>query len=146
MEISRSLRLPPRALALVAAALSIALLVPAAPPALATTAKESRMLDMVNRVRLDHGAPALQWSRRLERRAERNSKGMARKGRLSHSGTLRDGMAEVVGCGSTLRAILRAFMKSSLHRGIILDPYYREAGVGVARGRGALWVTITFRH
>jgi uncharacterized protein YkwD len=102
------------------------------------------MLALVNDARGDAGIHPVELDPRLTARAERNSSGMARTHRLSHSGHLRAHMGECVGAGPSLRAIMRAFMRSPEHRRIILNRHYRSVGVGVAISRGTYWVTLTF--
>lgn len=125
-----------------------ALVVPAsfatAGPASAGGAPEQRLLSMVNEERAYENLRALDMSRRLSRRAERNSREMARSGQPSHSGNLRAGMAENVGVATTLRLIVRMWMRSPDHRRNILGNH-RLAGVGVDKAAGLFWVTLILR-
>lgn len=126
------------------AALAAPVAVASAGQAAAATSPERRMLQMVNAAREKQGLSALEMSRRLSRRAERNSRTMARHRKLSHSGNLRSGMAENVGVGTTLRLIMRAWMASPEHRDNILGKY-RIAGLGVDKSAGFFWVTLVLR-
>jgi len=125
-----------------------ALVVPAtfamAGPASAGGAPERRLLSMVNDERAHQNLRALDMSGRLSRRAERNSREMARSRELSHSGNLRSGMAENVGVATTLRSIVRMWMRSPDHRRNILGNH-RLAGVGVDKAAGLFWVTLILR-
>lgn len=127
---------------LLAAALAAALALPAG-VAMAGT-QETRLLEMVNAVRGREGKQPLAESRRLSVRAERNSRAMARSKELSHSGTLRSGMAENVGVGPTLRSVVRAWWRSDPHRRNMLGAY-DLAGVGVDKAAGLFWVTLIVR-
>jgi uncharacterized protein YkwD len=69
---------------------------------------------------------------------------MASAGELFHSGSLSPGQAETVGKGTTLRAIVRGFLRSPTHRKILLGRSYHRVGVGVATGRGFKWATLIF--
>lgn len=131
---------------LILLALVTVLVVPvaAAAPAAAGSSPEVKVLQMVNAERGARGLHPFEMNRRLSHRAERNSCSMARHGRLSHSGHLRSGMAENVGVGTTLRSVVRAWMRSPEHRRNLLGPY-RQAGVGVDKAAGLFWVTLTLR-
>ena len=51
---------------------------------------------------------------------------------------------ENVGYGSSVEEVHQRFMASSAHRANILNPSFRQAGVGVVAVNGTTWVTIVF--
>lgn len=110
--------------------------------ALAATPEE-RLLELVNDIRVSRDHRPFVESHRLSRRAERNSQKMARNKELSHS-KLSAGMAENIGTGSTLRRVVRAWMRSGPHKRNLLGNH-RKAGVGVDKAAGLYWVTLILR-
>lgn len=121
--------------------LSAACILGSARGAAALAEPELRLLEMVNAERESAGRHPLEANKRLSRRAERNSRTMARTREASHSGGLRSGMAENIGMGPTLRSIVRGWMRSGPHKRNMLGSY-RVAGVGVDKGGGLFWVTL----
>jgi uncharacterized protein YkwD len=116
-----------------------------APPSSADVGgREKKLVALVNGVREQEGRPAVRIQARLSRKAERNSRQMASAGEASHSGSLPGGTGEIVGSGPTLRALVKAFAASPVHRDIMLDARYHKVGVGVARAHGLKWVTMIF--
>jgi uncharacterized protein YkwD len=114
-------------------------------------------LCMINQARGRHGMRPLRHSVALNRSATGHSKYMVRSGNFSHDGsrgstfTARIASAgylahagaysvgENIGGGpgrrfGSPRAVVRGWMHSLAHRANILDPAYRDFGVGVARG------------
>jgi uncharacterized protein YkwD len=161
------------ATALVASA-AVALLAVGAVPAKASGYRvtEHTMLRLINKVRVGHGLRAVREYRALERAAHAHSTDMivhdyfahstlaglgvgarARRAGYGMNGWHNWTVGEVIAWGcrtqGSPRAILRAWMHSSLHRSVILDRRWRDAGVGWARGtfkglRGVSMYTIDF--
>ncbi len=123
-------------------------------------------------MRRDHGLRAVRASGRLSLAARRHSRDMAVHDFFAHEspggGDVRSRVADAGYLGGVRewwlgealawgqaragapRAILRGLLASPPHRAIILDPRFRDLGVGVAKGapqgssRGALTVTLDF--
>lgn len=148
---------------LVAAALSVALLASAgaakrrcgnssaAPAHLTKHQMRTSILCLMNRVRHHHHLHKLSWNKDLRHAATGHSTSMvhhdyfshgAVDGRVSRSGylahtrgfTVGENIAAGVGRKGSPWAIFQDWMHSPPHRANILDPTYRDAGVGVARG------------
>ena len=51
---------------------------------------------------------------------------------------------ENVGLSGTVFSMHRAFMRSSGHRGNILNGRYARVGIGMTRARGSVWATVIF--
>ena len=92
----------------------------------------------INEERAEVGQKALRRNARIERIAQRHSEQMARDGTIYHNnnlaaeyGSYEEG-GENVGMGPDCQSIHDAFMSSPGHRANILDPEYKEIGVGVA--------------
>ena len=131
-----------------AVALALAGVLLFAAPAASLYRPEQRLAPMINTARYRHDLPRLVERPRLRAAAERQSLRMAKRGRLFHgflawtSG--RHCWGQNVGTGPTVRAVFRAFMRSADHRANMLDRFYRRAGYGVVKFRGAVWVTANF--
>ncbi len=103
--------------------------------------KERQLVRLINTVRVKHGRSELKISYPLARAAERHSRDMIRRGYFGHSSLIGRGrrVGEIIGWGASLygtpRAMMRAWMRSSIHRSILLSPKWRRMGVG--RGVGA---------
>lgn len=112
-------------------------------------------LCLVGRERARHGLAPLRLDRHLRRAAQRHAKNMVLRGYLGHNGPdggitsriERSGFprghrtwtaGETVGFGqfrlATPAAVVRSWLASPEHRGILLSPTYRWLGVGVVRG------------
>jgi uncharacterized protein YkwD len=52
---------------------------------------------------------------------------------------------EIVGVGSGLRPLMRAFLHSKPHRRILLSRTYTRVGIGVVRSDGSVWLTAVFK-
>jgi uncharacterized protein YkwD len=142
----------PRAL-LVALLASAVLATPAAMPeaSAAPTAKERRVLQLVNKARADRGIRVLKMNESLRRKAHRHSVRMSKEGRLFHHSCLTclasgdwNTIGENVAKARTIRRAHRALMKSPPHRRNILCGCYRKAGMGVAKRGGWFYVTQIF--
>jgi uncharacterized protein YkwD len=140
------------------------------PAHVTTTAARHALQCLVNDVRRRHRLRPLRAEAHLRRAAAGHAIDMAardyfdhqapdgstlktrvgRTGYLRGAGRWRLGEALVWGRGreGTPAAMLRRLMASPPHRAILLDPAYRELGIGLARGapqgpgRGALTVTL----
>jgi uncharacterized protein YkwD len=111
---------------------------------------------LLNKKRRQHGLRRLRGNGRLHRAADRHVVDMARRDYFSHtsrsgasfldrirrSGYLRrsrnwsvgENIAWGTGGLSTPRSIVRAWMRSPGHRANILNPRFREVGVGISFG------------
>lgn len=126
---------------------------------------------LLNQVRRRHGLRKLDSNRPLKRAAQRHSRYMDRKNCFAHvcpgepglekrlravgyldSGLLRWGAGENIAWGEgalgTPRRIVRGWMRSPSHRRNILDPGFRDLGIGVVWGsplagrhNGAIYTT-----
>jgi uncharacterized protein YkwD len=87
---------------------------------------------------------------RLSTEALRHSKRMARAGAISHTPSLADLVrgvggsvfGEDLGKGRGLRGIRDAWLRRADTRRIMLDPRFRQVGVGVIHVAGYYWVTL----
>lgn len=144
----------------------------AAPSQLSTPAASRSLRCLINDVRRAHRLRPVRADRHLRTAARRHAGDMADRNyfahaspagttmekRVRHAGYLRDvrewWLGEAIAWGhggaGTPRAILRGLLKSPPHRAILLDPGFRDLGVGVARGAprgagaGALTVALDF--
>jgi uncharacterized protein YkwD len=144
----------------------------ASPSHLSTRAATHALQCLINDVRRAHGLRAVRAERHLRAAAEGHSTDMAvhdffahdspsagsmqarvaRAGYLRRAGTWALGEALAWGKASrgAPRSIMRGLLASPPHRAILLDPRFRDVGVGVAHGapsgagRGALTVTLDF--
>jgi uncharacterized protein YkwD len=137
----------------------------AAPNTVKPAVLRSAMLCAINAERARHGLRALPADRRVQRAAGRHARDMVRRhyfahkraggpslgSRLTRAGSHFRGAGEAIayGCGGlgTPLSTLRMWLNSPPHRAILLDPSWRNAGVGVRRGApvggcaaGATWV------
>jgi uncharacterized protein YkwD len=128
------------------------------------------VLCLVNVARTNHGMLPLRYNEDLRRAAEGHSADMVERGYFSHTGPGGRGpMARVARTGyggfsrigedigwvtghmyGSAAGMFDAWMRSAVHRANILDPRYRDLGVGVSRGspngggRGAATYTLDF--
>ncbi|QSR28592.1 hypothetical protein CFH99_23490 [Nocardioides aromaticivorans] len=124
-----------------------------------TLGMEGDAMRAINRARMQSGCPTLKVTTALRVSARRHSARMARQGTLSHrvagEATLSRRVAdsgyagasmlgEVIALGPTTgAAVVRMWLASSMHRGILLDCRYRDFGAGVVRGgNGRYWWTV----
>lgn len=113
-------------------------------------------LCLLNGERAQHGLPRLREQRQLARAGRRYARTMARERFFSHTSpsgaSMRDRLRAVgyarddrawsigealawgVGPRATPAATVDAWLASPPHRRLLLDPGYRDAGIGVARG------------
>jgi uncharacterized protein YkwD len=144
----------------------------AAPSQLSTRAAVHALRCLINEARHTHGLRRVRADRRLGAAARGHAGDMVAhdffahdsptagtmQSRVKRAGYLRSGRAwwlgEALAWGTARagapRAILKGLLASPPHRAILLDPQFRDLGVGVARGaprggdRGALTVTLDF--
>jgi uncharacterized protein YkwD len=120
------------------------------------TAKPTMTLCLINVQRHSHGLPAVRLNPRLSQAARAHSRDMVRRRYFSH--TTPEGMSfadRIRGTGylrasrqwfvgenlawgwrgrDSARRIVRAWMHSPPHREVILNPAFREVGIGIASG------------
>jgi uncharacterized protein YkwD len=112
-------------------------------------AKEKRLLTLHNNARKNHGLRPLCVSRALQKAARAHSEDMIRRDYFSHytKGTNEDACARIrrfgyrwsycgenIGYNATPRRMFRSWMGSSGHRRNILDPKFRNVGIGARTG------------
>lgn len=130
-----------------------------APSASAARPLRSRMLHQLNDIRQHKGRKPLKIDRRLSKKARRHTRAMIRQNRMFHTAGLSSYMSrrrlvpwgENVGCGNTVRQVMRRLMHSRSHRANILKRSYRKIGLGVVSawkgnmcGKRAVWTTQIF--
>jgi uncharacterized protein YkwD len=144
----------------------------AAPSHLSTRAATHALQCLINGVRIQHGLRPVRANRRLSAAARRHADDMAAHDFFAHDSPTTGSMqsrvertgylhsvhewwlGEALAWGQARagapRAILRGLLNSPPHRAILLDPAFRDVGVGVAHGApqgrnaGALTVTLDF--
>ncbi|MGZ4206050.1 MAG: CAP domain-containing protein [Actinomycetota bacterium] len=116
----------------------------------------SQMASLIESARKDHGLRALVGNSSLASSARAHSSQMAADDRLYHSSSSElwsdarracgscTTAGEIIGMGTSVRAIFDAFMADSTHRSEILNRAFRYFGVGVVYAHGAYWVTVQF--
>jgi uncharacterized protein YkwD len=144
----------PRSLPLVALAL-VALALPAAASAAPRAKKTSaeRMIEKLNRVRAKHSLPPLKPSAPLQRTAGGYAKRLIKEDRFSHVGAPRasgfSSIGEALEIHRGKRALpgraIRSWLRSSIHRSLVLGTSFRWIGAGTASGnfggrRMTVWV------
>lgn len=133
----------------VAALLCVLLLRPG--PASATTPR-TKLLNMLNRIRSNHGMHDLRLNLDLSRYAHHHSHRMAKNDRLTHSTHVRSKLRSVrwseygenVGLAGNVSRVGKLWMRSAPHRANILTRKFKHVGIGVVRARGWTWVTAIF--
>jgi uncharacterized protein YkwD len=127
----------------------------AAPAAQATTtepAVERVFVSHVNKERQHRRIRSLTTSTDLTVVARTWARSMARGGVLRHNPRLTREVrgwryvGENVGVGGSEWPLHKALMASRPHRANILSSHYTQIGVGVAYGRGRVWVVQVFRQ
>jgi len=120
------------------------------------TAKPSMTLCLINVQRHSHGLPTVRLNPRLSQAARAHSRDMVRRRYFSHTtpeglsfadrirgtGYLRASRQWFVGENlawgwrgrDSARRIVRAWMHSPPHREVMLNPAYREVGIGIVSG------------
>ena len=112
---------------------------------LASTGQRDLLGD-VNRVRVARDRPVLDVRPGMMHRSQEHARAMADAGYLFHS-ELRlprgaEWAAEVVGVGGSIRAVVRAWLKSPDHRHLVLRQDADIAGSGIVRDGDRLWMVI----
>ena len=111
---------------------------------------QNEMLRLVNQTRGAHGLHTVRLNRHLSREAWRHSVAMGQRFVLFHTSNLWDLVrpydartwGENIAYADTLRRVEQLWMQSYHHRVNLLNPSFRSAGIGVARAKGWLWVTL----
>jgi uncharacterized protein YkwD len=120
--------------------LVIALAIPFAAMAAPSAA---RMLSAINVARVAHGLAPLRKAASIQHASHRYARSLARHGQFRHARTTSAGhfklVSEILGLapggGGMIGGVVHAWLKSPMHRPILLNRRYRYVGVGVARGR-----------
>ncbi len=136
-------------------AMGVAAVAPAA--AFNRCANERTMVQSVNHARVQRGLRPLETAATLNRAAFSHSRDMLARDYFGHASLSGGGvgtrarrtgysgrgssywaLGEVIALGKAYRgtpqSIFRGWMRSSAHRRVILDPRWRDVGVGCARG------------
>ncbi len=134
------------------AAIALAIVLPAGPSTAAADPAD-RMIAKFNKVRAQHGLPALREAPRLARSSRGYAGHLARSGRFGHgsawarTGFRRAGEILALRRGWSLAASppLHQWLQSPGHARLILDRSFRYVGVGPVRGhvggaRTTVWV------
>lgn len=129
-----------------------------------TPTPEERIAALVNKARVAQGLSPVGISSELTAAAEAHARDMAQKGYMDHQGrdgsspqqrALRHGytvpsrsawiVVEVISARPTPETAVDWWLNSGVHRGVLLRGYFREIGVGYAKGGpyGQFW-TISF--
>jgi uncharacterized protein YkwD len=142
---------------MVLAAFAVLAVAPASAHAIKMTKPEKKVLALVNHARVKHGLVKLKMVRSLERASRNHSREMVRCSYFSHNSfdgewfgarLIRFGYTSAGctcwavgeniawGCGrsGTPKAIFKAWMRSPVHRAIILTARFRNVGIGRAKG------------
>jgi uncharacterized protein YkwD len=114
--------------------------------------RRNKMLHFLNGIRRQHDLPTFRLNRDLSRSALRHSKRMARDNDVFHTQNLFRVVrsydpvtwGENVGRARYVKKVMRLWLHSSDHRANILHRAFRRVGVGVAKARGSVWITVIF--
>jgi uncharacterized protein YkwD len=123
----------------------------APPSASAATTREARLLAKVNAARTSHGLAPLRESASLTSYAHAHARQMARRGGLFHTANFNviccwSAVGENVAYNRTVTRVHVSLMHSPPHRANILNPAFRQVGIGIVKYGGSLWVTQVFRR
>jgi uncharacterized protein YkwD len=108
-------------------------------------------LGTLNSERVSHGLNPLRTSAALTEVAQAWARQMAATHWLRHNPRLQDQvgnwreLGENVGDGKTMSSLAQAFWQSAEHRANILDPQFRQVGIGHVRRDGLIWIAVVFR-
>jgi hypothetical protein len=111
----------------------------------------SGYLGTLNNERTSHGLSPLRTNAALTQVALAWARQMAASQWLRHNPRLQDQvgnwreLGENVGDGRTMSSLAQAFWASAEHRANILDPQFRQVGIGVVRRDGVIWIAVVFR-
>ena len=122
-------------------------------PAQAAPASEAdQVVDQLNAFRGEKALPPLREVTELDLRAQAQARTMAAAGRLSHNPQLTSqvtgwsALGENTGYGTSPQHIHTLLVASVPHRANMLDPRFKEVGIGAVRAaNGTLWVAQVFR-
>jgi uncharacterized protein YkwD len=117
-----------------------------------TVTLAEQLLQRINEIRQARGRRSLLDDADLERVAVTHVGEMIDEGRLVHTPNpvLSERvtgwrlLAESIGVGPDLHALVNAFLRSEVDRRNMLDAQFWHVGVGAVRTRQRLWVTILF--
>ena len=106
----------------------------------------------MNKARRRSGRRRLSLDPEASKVAMAHTRSMFRKATLFHSPHGQLGrrvtrwtvLGENIGVGGGVKSLHKAFMASPLHRANVLYSRFRHVGVGAAKKRGRLWVTVVF--
>jgi uncharacterized protein YkwD len=143
---------------LLASAATLAALGYAAPAEAVASDPQRTLLREINRTRLDHGRRRLRSHAGLARAAARNSRAMARSGRLAHAADWAQPLRRVLPRARmwaenlaltpqgerVARRTVVAWLHSPPHRRALLSPTLDVVGLGAQRGRRGMFVTADF--
>lgn len=123
-------------------------------PTPAPTNTISQLLDAHNRYRAQHNVPALALNAKLTAAAQKHARWMANNRRMSHTGVggssfadriraegydFRMGGENIAAGYKSVDAAMTGWMNSPGHRANILNPNYKEVGLGVVNN---YWCTV----
>jgi uncharacterized protein YkwD len=122
---------------------ALALVAVAAPASALAGPSSARMVTAINAARAHHGLRPLHVAAPIAHASTAYARRLASNGRFKHARPARIGHyrvdAEILGLapgkGGMTTGIVRAWLKSRVHRPILLSRRYDHVGVGVARGR-----------
>lgn len=115
-----------------------------------TASDESTFVSRINAERTSRGLRAVSVASDLVSVARRWSAKMADAGAISHDPNMPNEVSnwtqlgDNVGRGPDATSVHNAFMDSSTHRSIILDPAFTHVGVGVVQSGNLIYVTEVF--
>jgi len=128
-----------------------------AAPAAEAGPLRTKLLSVINRVRVNHDLDPVRLNKRLSEDAKAHTRKMIRRGELFDPRNLAELLepydwndigADVVGCHDTFNGMMKQWMSEALHRSIILHPDLEKVGIGAiiadgksACGRDQLWAT-----
>jgi uncharacterized protein YkwD len=113
---------------------------------------ERRFARKMNKARRRTGRRRLSLDPEASKVAMTHTRSMFRRATLFHSPHRQLGrrvtrwtvLGENIGVGGGVKSLHKAFMASPLHRANVLYSRFRHFGVGAAKRRGRLWVTVVF--
>jgi len=113
---------------------------------------ERRFAKKMNKARDQSGRRRLSIDPEASKVARAHTRSMFRRRTLFHSPqeqlarrvTRWRVLGENIGVGNGVKELHKAFMASHFHRANILYSSFRHVGVGAARKKGRLWVTVVF--
>jgi uncharacterized protein YkwD len=117
-------------------AFALACLIAFALPATAAAGPEKAMLKQINAARAANGAPPVKLSRSLTSSCRSYAHQMARTGRFQHARNVRAKEILAFTRGRTqMRWVIKAWLRSPVHRRVLLGKNFRRVGIGTKKGR-----------